>query len=94
MYYISTEKSKYVFHIIRYKKSLCYLASDSFGVSLLVGTSNLTTVGASVSSRLPLSSAGKSSDMVASINIIYSILHGNYISHTYIYIHIYLVYFT
>lgn len=75
MYYISTKKSKYDFHIIRYKKSLCYLASDSFGVSLLVGTSNLTTVGASVFSRLPLSSAGKSSDMVASISIIYYILH-------------------
>lgn len=70
VYYTSTKENKYNFHIVRYKKSLCYLASDSFGVSLLVGTSDLTSTGASVSGWLPLSSAGESSDMVASINVI------------------------
>ena len=50
IYYISTKKKiNYDFHIVKYKKSLYYLASDSFGVSFHVGTSDLTATGAFVS---------------------------------------------
>lgn len=52
--------------------SLCYLASDSFVISFHVGTSDLTSTGASVSGWLPLSSAGESPDTTASINFIFA----------------------